>query len=90
MKNMANEIELKVLAFFQSRQGFSDWWKTLDNTTQAALEINLIDCIDQVLCTKDSPSSSVESAGAEQCMCTGHRCYENGICETCGKPIGGK
>jgi hypothetical protein len=24
---------------------------------------------------------------ADVCICTGHRCYEDGICKSCGKPI---
>ena len=48
-KDLANKIELSVLAFFQDRRGFDEWWYSMDSTTQNAIELNLIDCIDQCL-----------------------------------------
>lgn len=45
MQDLANKIELAVLAFFQDRGGFNEWWHSLDATTQSALEQNLIDLI---------------------------------------------
>lgn len=44
-ENLANEIELVVLAFFQERSGFKGWWDSLGPATQAAMEVNLIDRI---------------------------------------------
>ena len=45
LKNRADRIENVVLAFFQEREGFKNWWDGLDKNTQSAIEMNLIDRI---------------------------------------------
>ena len=45
LEGLANKIELAVLDFFQDRGGFDEWWHSIDDSTKAALEQNLIDLI---------------------------------------------
>ena len=40
--HLANEIELIVLAYFQERIGFQNWWDSLDPDIQASIEDGLI------------------------------------------------
>jgi len=41
---ISNTVELSVLNFFQKRIGFKNWWDSLDESIQGAMEKSLIDC----------------------------------------------
>ena len=47
--NLANNIHLAIMAFFQERAGFDHWWDSLDGNIKAAIEQNLIDKIYDVI-----------------------------------------
>ena len=48
LRNRADRIKTAVLAFFQEREGFKSWWDNLDENTQSAIAMNLIDRISKI------------------------------------------
>jgi len=54
MKNLANEIELKVMVYFQERIGFQNWWDSLAPHIQGQIENGLIDTIESHLSRSSS------------------------------------
>lgn len=78
MQDLANEIELKILSYFQKQKGFKLWWESLSTKVQGNIEQRIIDKTEDILQQADAADGQ------------GPRCYHCGqvikgklVCENC-------